>query len=52
MFTEFTIAIGIFLAVVLLLFRSRLRKRWRFLVQQTVASVLLIWLLAVGWVAF
>jgi len=52
MFTEFTIAIGIFLAVVLLLFRSRLRKRWRFLVQQTVDSVLLIWLLAVGWVAF
>jgi cell division protease FtsH len=49
---ELFIAAIIFAAVFLLLFKSRLTPRWKFIVQQTVTGGLIIWLLAVGWVAF
>ncbi len=52
MLRELLIAAIIFAAVFLLLFKSRLTSRWKFIVQQTVTGGLIIWLLAVGWVAF
>src|ERR1035438_6835737 len=52
MLRELFIAVIIFAAAFLLLFKSRLPARWKFIVQQTVTCGLLIWLLAVGWVAF
>src|SRR5665213_4118849 len=52
MLHELFIAAIIFTAVFLLLFKSRLPARWKFIVQQTVTGGLLIWLLAVGWVTF
>jgi len=52
MLRELFIAVIIFAAAFLLLFKSRLTSRWKFIVQQTVTGGLVIWLLAVGWVAF
>src|ERR1035438_3861548 len=52
MLPELLFAIIVFAAVFLLLFKSSLPARWKYLVQQTVIGGLIIWLLAVGWVAF
>ena len=52
MLRELFIAVIIFAAAFLLLFKSRLPARWKYLVQQTVTGGLIIWLLAVGWVTF
>jgi cytochrome c oxidase subunit II len=52
MLPELLFAIIVFAAVFLLLFKSSLPARWKYLVQQTVTGGLIIWLLAVGWVAF
>jgi cell division protease FtsH len=52
MLPELVIAIIVFAAVFLLLFKSSLSARWKYLVQQTVTGGLIIWLLAIGWVAF
>src|SRR5471032_1368417 len=52
MLRELFIAVIIFTATFLLLFKSRLPARWKYLVQQTVTGGLIIWLLAVGWVTF
>src|SRR5476649_1187141 len=52
MLRELFIAVIIFAAAFLLLFKSRLSARWKFIVQQTVTGGLMIWLLAVGWVTF
>src|SRR5450631_1597676 len=52
MLRELFIALIIFAAAFLLLFKSRLPARWKYLIQQTVTGGLLIWLLAVGWVTF
>jgi len=52
MLCELIIAIIVFTGVFLLLCQSRLSARWKYLVHHTVAGGLVIWLLAVGWVAF
>ena len=52
MLTELLFAILVFTAVFLLLFKSNVAARWKYLIQQTVTGGLIIWLLAVGWVAF
>jgi cell division protease FtsH len=52
MLPELLIAIIVFAAVFLLFHKSNLPARWKYLVQQTVTGGLIIWLLAVGWVAF
>jgi cell division protease FtsH len=52
MLPELSFAIIIFAAVFLLLFKSSLPTRWKYLVQQTVTGGLIIWLLAIGWVTF
>jgi hypothetical protein len=49
MLRELFIAIMVFAAVFLLLFKCNLTSRWKHLVQQTVTGGLIIWLLAVGW---
>src|ERR1039458_9622349 len=52
MLPKLSFAIIVFAAVFLLLFKSSLPARWKYLVQQTVTGGLIIWLLAVGWGAF
>jgi len=52
MLGELFIAVIIFAAAFLLIFKSRLPARWKYLVKQTVTGGLIIWLLAVGWVTF
>src|ERR1035438_7418363 len=49
MLPELIFAIIVFSAVFLLLFKSSLPSRWKYLVQQTVTGGLIIWLLAIGW---
>ena len=52
MLREFILATMIFAAAFLLLFKSKLPARWKYLVLQTVAGGLLLWLVAVAWLAF
>src|ERR1700678_2041097 len=52
MLSELLIVTIIFAAAFLLLFKSKLPARWKYLVQQTVTAGLIIWLLAIGWVTF
>jgi cell division protease FtsH len=52
MLPELIIAITVFAAAFLLLFKSNFPAHWKYLVQQTVTGGLIIWLLAVGWVTF
>jgi len=52
MLTELSFAIMVFAAVLLLLFKSSLPARWKYLIQQIVTGGLIIWLLAVGWGTF
>jgi ATP-dependent Zn protease len=52
MLPELFFAITIFAAACLLLFKSKLPARWKYLVQQTLTGGLIVWLLAVGWVTF
>jgi hypothetical protein len=46
MLPELIFSILIFAAVFLLLFKSNLPARWKYVVQQTVTGALIIWLLA------
>ena len=52
MLAELILSIIVFAAVLLLLFKSNLSARLKYLVQQTVTGGLIIWLLAIGWFAF
>ncbi len=52
MLTELLVAVIVFTAVFLLLFKSSLPARWKYLVRQIVTGGLMIWLVAVGWITF
>ncbi len=52
MWCELFIAAIIIAVAFLLLFKSKLPARWKYLVLQTVTGGLLLWLLAFGWIAF
>ena len=52
MLPELIFAVTVFAVALVLLFKSNLPARWKYLVQQTMTGGLIIWLLAVGWVTF
>ena len=52
MLLEFIFTLTVFAVAFLLLWKSNLSARWKYLIQQTVTGGLIIWLLALGWVTF